>query len=92
LIPVIPGKNSRPLCSSCGQPGPVYDHLKQREFLLPLIWNIVVVLLYTMHRVDCNKCGKVVVEQVPWSTGRSPVTKHFASGLVLCPQTKNSNF
>ena len=67
LIAVIPRKNSRPLCS--GQPGAVYDHLKQREFLLPPIWNIMVVLLNAMRRVDCKKCGKVVVEQVPWSTG-----------------------
>ena len=83
FILVIPRKNSRPLCSICGQPGSVYDHLKQREFLLPPIWNIMVVLLYTMRRVDCKKCGKVVVEQVPWSAGKSSVTKQFASVLAF---------
>jgi len=28
-----------------------------------------------MLRVDYKKCGKVVIEQVLWSTGKSPVTK-----------------
>ena len=53
---------------------PVYDHLKERKFLLPPIWNIAIILLYTMRRVNCKYCGKVVVEQVPWATGKSPVT------------------
>ena len=82
LIPVEPRKNGKPICSLCGHPGTTYDHLNQREFLLPPIWNIVVVLLYTMRRVACLHCGKVVVEQVPWATGKSPVTKQFAAFLA----------
>ncbi len=83
LIPVEPRKNSNPVCSRCGHSGSIYDHLKQREFLLPPIWNIVVVLLYTMRRVNCRHCGKVVVEQLPWATGKSPVTKQFAAYLAF---------
>ncbi len=82
LIPIEPRKNSKPLCSLCGHSGSVYDHLNQREFLLPPIWNIMVVLLYTMRRVNCTYCGKVVVGQVPWATGKSPVTKQFAAFLA----------
>lgn len=82
-VPVVPRKNSRPVCSRCGKPGAVYDHLQQREFLLPPIWNIMVVLLYTMRRVSCRHCGKIVVEQVPWATGKSPVTKQFAAFLAF---------
>ncbi len=52
FVPIEPRKNSKPICSACGCQGTVYDHLKQREFLLPPIWNIVVVLLYTMRRVN----------------------------------------
>lgn len=80
-VQVLPRKNSRPVCSRCGQPGSVYDHLEQRHFYLPPIWNIAVVLLYTMRRVACRNCGKVIVEQLPWSTGKSPVTKQFAAFL-----------
>ena len=82
LISVVPRKKAKPLCSRCGRHGTTYDHLKPREFLLPPIWNIVVVLLYTMRRVDCVVCG-AIVEQVPWSTGKSPVTKQFATVLAF---------
>jgi transposase len=81
IIPVLPRKNSKPICSRCGKSGSVYDHLKQREFLLPPIWNIMLVLMYSMRRVNCRYCGKVVVEQVPWATGKSPVTKQLAAFL-----------
>ena len=54
LIPIEPRKNSKPICSLCGHPGATYDHLKQREFLLPPIWNIVVVLFYTMRQSCCG--------------------------------------
>lgn len=43
----------------------------------------MVVLLYTMRRVNCLHCGKVVVEQVPWATGKSPVTMQFAAFLAF---------
>lgn len=82
-IPVEPRKNSKPICSCCGRPGVAYDHLQQREFWLPPIWNIMVVLLYTMRRVNCKYCEKVVVEHVPWATGKSPVTKQFAAFLAF---------
>jgi transposase len=83
LIPVSPRKNSKPICSRCGCRGAVYDHLKERRFLLPPIWNIMMVLLYTMRRVNCTNCDKVVVEQVPWATGKSPVTKQLAAFLAF---------
>jgi len=83
LIQVVPRKNSKPICSRCGRPGSTYDHLRQRHFFLPPIWNIAVVLLYTMRRVDCKHCDKIIVEQVPWSTGNSPVTKQFATFLAF---------
>ncbi len=81
IIPVLPRKNSKPICSRCGKSGSVYDHLNQREFLLPPIWNIMLVLMYSMRRVNCQYCNKVIVEQVPWATGKSPVTKQLAAFL-----------
>lgn len=81
-VEVVPRKGSKPVCSCCGNTGSIYDHLPQRKFLLPPIWNIMVVLLYSMRRVDCRTCNRVVVEQVPWATGKSPVTKQFAAFLA----------
>ena len=83
FVTVVPRKSNKPVCSRCGKPGTTYDHLRQRNFLLPPIWNIAVVLLYIMRRVDCKTCGKVAVEQVPWSTGKSSVTKQFAAFLAF---------
>ena len=74
VVEVVPRKNSRPVCSSCGNPGSAYDHLKPREFQMPPIWGIGVMLLYSMRRVNCAHCKGVKVQSVPWSTGKSPVT------------------
>jgi transposase len=83
LISVVPHANSKPICSRCGTPGSTYDHLGQRRFKLPPVWNIALILLYTMKRVNCRKCNKVVVEQVPWSAGKSRVTKEFTAVLAF---------
>ena len=82
VVKMQPRKGSKPKCSRCGRTGSIYDHLKERRFILPPMWGIKVILIYKMRRVDCCKCGKVLVEQVPWSIGKSPVTKQFATLLA----------
>jgi len=82
VIQILPRKGSKPKCSRCNLSGSVYDHLKERRFILPPIWGIAVILIYKMRRVDCRNCDKVLVEQVPWSIGKSPVTKQFATFLA----------
>jgi len=82
MIQILPRKGSKPKCSRCELSGSVYDHLKERRFILPPMWGIKVILIYKMRRVDCRDCGKAVVEQVPWSIGKSPVTKQFATLLA----------
>ncbi len=72
-VPIRPRSNSRPLCSGCGKRRPGYDRLKERRFEFVPLWQIAVVFVYAMRRVDCPTCG-VVVEQVPWSTGKSQLT------------------
>jgi transposase len=37
---------------------------------------MLVFLVYAMRRVDCPRCG-VVVEMVPWATGKSPMTHAY---------------
>lgn len=56
FIQVVPGENSKPICSRWHRTGTVYDHLGQREFLLTPIWNIAIILLHTMRRVSKLFC------------------------------------
>ena len=68
--------NGRPICSGCGKPGPGYDRLAERLFEFVPLWQIAVVLVYALRRVDCPRCG-VKVEQVPWSDGKSSLTNSY---------------
>jgi hypothetical protein len=52
---------------------PSYDRLPMRRFELVPLWAIAVFLLYSPRRVDCPQHG-VVVEHMPWSDGKSPLT------------------
>ena len=70
-------KGSKGVCSGCGKKCPGYDRLAQREFIHVPLWGLPVVFLYCMRRLQCHECG-VVVESVPWSFGKSPITKSYA--------------
>ncbi len=61
------------LCSRCHEPAPRYDRLPVRRFRFIPLWGIVTWFLYAAWRVDCRRCG-VVIEHVPWSDGKRPVT------------------
>jgi transposase len=74
---VRPRRGSRGTCSGCGRRCPGYDQLGKRRFNYVPLWGIPVVLLYCMRRVMCPKCG-VKVESVPWSVGKSPVSRSLA--------------
>lgn len=75
LIEVRPRWGSRPVCSACGAQGATYDTApEERRFEFVPLWNIAVFFLYRMRRVDCQRCERVVVERVPWSDGKSPLT------------------
>lgn len=76
-VKVVPRQGSKGVCSGCNQPCVGYDRLKQREFIHVPLWGLMVVLLYCMRRLQCPKCG-IVVELVPWSTGKTPLTKDYA--------------
>ena len=80
---VKPRANSRPRCSCCGEPAPGYDRMsKPRLFEFIPIFNIPVLLSYTMRRVECPDCG-VKVEQIPWAEGKHAccnVFRHFLAG------------
>lgn len=69
-------RNSRAVCSRCHRKRPGYDRLPIRRFEFVPLWQIAVFFVYAMRRVDCPTCG-VIVEEVPWSDGKSQVTTAY---------------
>jgi transposase len=76
-VPIFPRVNSRPFCSGCMRRRPTYDRLDVRRFEFVPLWGILVYFLYAMRRVDCRTCG-IVVETVPWTTGKHRITTTYA--------------
>src|SRR5213596_3910785 len=68
-----PHRSSRGSCSACRKPAPGYDRLPQRSWLFVPLWGIKTYFFYAPRRVDCPVHG-VVVEHVPWSDGKRPVS------------------
>jgi len=60
-------------CSQCQQPAPGYDRLGERRWLFVPLWGIPTYFCYAPRRVQCAEHG-VVVEHIPWSDGKRPVT------------------
>jgi transposase len=75
-IRLRPKARALPNCSGCRRPGPAYDHCSLRRFQFVPLWGIVVVFIYAMRRVECDRCG-VTVECVPWARGKSRLTTTF---------------
>ncbi len=72
-ITVLPHPAIAAKCSRCLKPAPGYDRLEQRSWLFVPLWGIVTWFVYAARRVHCPEHG-VVVEHVPWSGGKRPVT------------------
>jgi transposase len=72
-----PRKNSKGLCSGCDQHHSCYDHLKERSFKHVDLWGIPTEYIYRMRRLNCPTHG-IIVEKVPWSDGKSPLTISYA--------------
>lgn len=68
-------------CSSCRKPCPGYDSLPERRWRFVPLWAIPVFFLYVPRRVECSEHG-VVVEHIPWSSGKSPVTTAMMTFLA----------
>ena len=69
-------RNSKPVCSGCGRKRPGYDRLDARRFEYVPLWAIAVFLVYALRRVNCPECG-VVVERVPWASGKNQQTHSY---------------
>jgi transposase len=60
-------------CSECRRPAPGYDRLPERRWLFVPLWGIPTWFRYAPRRVECAEHG-VMVEHIPWSDGKRPVT------------------
>lgn len=72
-IRVEPHQSIRGKCSQCRRPAPGYDRLPERAWLFVPLWGIKTYFLYASRRVECPEHG-VVVEHIPWSEGKRPIT------------------
>lgn len=75
-VPIRARANSRPVCSGCGKQRRGYDRLAPRQFEFVPLWQIAVVFVYALRRVDCPACG-VIVERVPWAHGKQQLTTTY---------------
>jgi len=76
-VSVRPRRGSTAVCSRCHQPAPGYDQLGERRFEFIPLWGFFVFFLYAMRRVNCRRCGVVVVEEVPWGHGKRTLTRAY---------------
>jgi len=72
-IRIAPHGGMRGRCSLCQRPAPGYDRLPERRWQFVPLWGIPTWYRYAPRRVECAAQG-VVVEQIPWSEGKRPVT------------------
>jgi transposase len=80
-VRVRPRRGADPTCSGCQQRSPGYDHLAVRRFEFIPVWGFLVVFLYRMRRVNCRRCG-ILVEEVPWGSGKHHLTKVYMQFLA----------
>jgi transposase len=72
-VTLQPHGGRRGRCSRCLRPAPGYDRLPERSWLFVPLWGLKVFFLYAARRVQCLEHG-VVVEYIPWSDGKRPLT------------------
>jgi transposase len=76
VVQMAARKNGRAVCSGCGRRAPGYDRLPQRQWDFVPLWQIAVVLVYALRRVNCPTCG-VKAECVPWADGKQQQTREY---------------
>jgi transposase len=72
-VSVAPHSGMRARCSQCRLAAPGYDRLPERQWDFVPLWGIPVSFRYAPRRVECVEHG-VVVEHIPWSVGKRPLT------------------
>lgn len=81
-VTVASHQGRRGRCSECRRYAPGYDHLPERKWLFVPVWGVVTWFHYAPRRVTCAAHG-VLVEYIPWSQGKRPVTTAMMGFLAL---------
>ena len=83
IVDIAARRNSRPVCSCCGHAGAIYDtSAVPRLFEFIPLWGYPVFFHYAMRRVDCHHCGRPIIEDVPWSSGKHHLTDTYRCFLA----------
>lgn len=81
-VTIEPRKGSRGICPDCGKKCPTYDtDSTPRWFQFISIFAIPVWFVYWMRRIECKEHG-IKTERVPWSDGKSNMTKELMQFLA----------
>ncbi|MCC7375698.1 MAG: ISL3 family transposase [Verrucomicrobiales bacterium] len=80
-VRIDPHASIRGKCSTCRKPCPGYDRLPERQWSFVPLWGLAVIFLFSPRRVTCAEHG-LGVEHIPWSEGKSPVTKAMMGFLA----------
>jgi transposase len=68
------GRRALP-CSACGTFDRVRDRRPERRWRHVPVWDIPVELRYRPARVACSACGTPKVEAIPWTMGKSTLSR-----------------
>jgi len=80
-VELLPDERFEPRCSLCHEPRKKHDTQRQRSFQFIPFWGYKVRLMYRPRRVRCENHG-VVMEDMPWALGKSPICKAFSLFLA----------
>lgn len=69
-------------CSACGTFDRVRDRRPERSWRHLAVWEIPVELRYRPARVACSSCGTPKMEVIPWSIGKSPLSRPLVVELA----------
>jgi transposase len=81
-VTIEPHGGIRRRCSRCRQPATGYDCKAERRWSFVPLWGIPVYIRYAPRRVKCAEHG-VVVEHIPWSVGKRPITCAMMGFLAI---------
>jgi len=68
----------RLICGRCGALAKIRDRRNPRQWKHVPLWGVPVTIIYSPARVSCSVCGRICIEQIPWSQGKCRLT----TGLI----------
>lgn len=76
IVEIKPRQNTKGICPKCDKRRSTYDTQSVRLFEYVPLWGIPVYFRYAPRRTDCRTDG-VLVEVMPWATGKEHMTKTY---------------